>query len=163
MFMICLVEVFCPPVIFSPSLSSTSCERLSYIKHSHLLLWPHKCVFSCIVHEWPPSDQHIGTMLFASQCKGRLVGERGGPTTQFTVLHPLFFSPSPPPDSSPWSTEGHEYSTKCPLFITMQQRSMCATCMWTRSNLSVTVPASVLDSKGQSTEPLLKLLTDTSL
>lgn len=100
-------------------------------------------------------DQHIGMLLFALQCfrneganGGRWMRKRSGPTAGFTVLHDALVHsqwqvfPCPPPDSSPWSREGHEYSAKCPLFITMQQRSMCALCMWTHSNLSVTAPAS---------------------
>lgn len=164
---------------FSPTLfSSTSCERLSYIKHTHLysdllsVYFPTLCMSDlpqinmlerCFLpHSAFKMKEHrmdgvcvcggVNTSVYRPQDSQPSMMPR-------CALNDRFF-PCPPSDSSPWSTEGHEYSTKCPLF-TMQQRSMCALCMWTHSHLSVTVPASVWDGKGQSSEPLLASLTYT--
>lgn len=107
------------------------------------LLWPHKCAFSCIGHEWPPLDQHIEMMLlffFFLPCGAFKMKQREGGWWGSGVEHPqhsqssmtgFFFLPLSSFRLFTWSMVGHEYSAKGPLFITMQQRSMCALCMFT--------------------------------
>lgn len=130
------IEVFCHPLwcqwFLSLSLSSTSCDSLSYLKHSHALSDLHKCAFSHIGNELPQINMLKWCLclmvLLKWRSKGRLVGERNGATAGFPVLHDRFlFSPHrPATDSSTWSMVAHEYSIKR---ITMQRRSMCALCM----------------------------------
>lgn len=81
--------------------------------------------------------------------KRRLESEQNEPATGSTVLHDVhshwqILHPSNlftihPQTCQPWSTESHEYSTKCQMFIALQQRSMCVFCIWAQSNLLVPI------------------------
>lgn len=125
----CLLELCCPHVYFSSSLDHLILyERLIYKTSSCL---SHEYVFSCIVCWWPHSINKLGWCC--SPCSAFRMKEEGGEWVSHRIHSPppypallslTGFSPCPPPDISPWSTEGHEYSTKRPLFIAMQQRSV---------------------------------------
>lgn len=54
------------------------------------------------------------------------MGEWSGPVTGFTVLHDaLVRFPSPPTDSSPWSTAGHEYSAVSTVYYYAAKINVC--------------------------------------
>lgn len=126
----CLLEVFCPHVYFSSSLyHHILCERLSYIKHPHVYLM-NTCFPALCVGD-PTRINILGWCCLP--CSAFRMKEEGGEWASHRIHSPprypallslTGFSPCPPPDISPWSTEGHEYSTKRPLFNAMQQRSV---------------------------------------